>query len=167
MTSFSTDFSTDQVEPTPPFANPDQELIHKFLADGAHPIPFDANPMVRALHASLHAADLETGRVELEFEPDPLFIQGTGVLQGGALTAMLDFAMAFATLAYLPVGASCATINLSTAFVRVAPQGRYLAVGEVEKAGRQIAYTHARLVRLFCDDAAATATYTLVVIPPR
>lgn len=148
------------------FANPDQALIHRFIAGGAQPIAFDANPMARALGAELRAADLTAGTVELAFAPDPLFIQGTGVLQGGAVTAMLDFAMAFATLAHLPVGASCATVNLNTAFLRPAPQGRYLAVGEVERRGRQLAFTHARLLRAEDRAVVATATSTLALMLP-
>ncbi|HPP99180.1 MAG TPA: PaaI family thioesterase, partial [Ottowia sp.] len=102
----------------------------------------------------------------LAFAPDPLFIQGTGVLQGGAVTAMLDFAMAFATLAALPVGGSCATVNLNTAFLRPAPRGRYLAVGEVERRGRQLAFTHARLLREDDGQTVATATSTLALVQP-
>lgn len=102
--------------------------------------------------------------MELAFAPDPLFIQGTGVLQGGAVTAMLDFAMAFATLAHLPVGGSCATVNLNTAFLRPAPQGRYIAVGEVERRGRQLAFTHARLLREEDRAVVATATSTLALM---
>ena len=147
------------------FANPDQALIHRFVNGGSRPMAFDANPMARALGAELRAADLVAGTVELAFAPDPLFIQGTGVLQGGAVTAMLDFAMAFATLAQLPVGASCATVNLNTAFLRPAPQGRYIAVGEVERRGKQIAFTHARLLREADRQVVATATSTLAVVP--
>ena len=121
---------------------------------------------MRALGAELRAADLTAGTVELAFAPDPLFIQGTDVLQGGAVTAMLDFAMAFATLAQLPVGASCATVNLNTAFLRPAPQGRYLAHGEVERRGRQLAFTHARLLREADRQVVATATSTLAVLLP-
>ena len=169
-----TSFPAESPKSTPPFVNPDQELIHRFLADGGRPIPFDANPMARALHAELHGANLEAGRVELVFAPDPLFIQGTGVLQGGAVIAMLDFAMAFATLAYLPVGASCATVNLNAAFLRAAPEGRYTSIGHVERCGRQLAFTHARLLRgadrtvgAHEGTVVATATSSLVVSPPR
>ncbi len=148
------------------FANPDQALIHRFIDGGGVPIAFDANPMARALGAELRAADLAAGTVALAFAPDPLFIQGTGVLQGGAVTAMLDFAMAFATLVQLPVGASCATVNLNTAVLRPAPQGRYLAHGEVERRGRQLAFTHARLLREADRQVVATATSTLAVLLP-
>ena len=148
------------------FANPDQALIHRFIAGGGQPLAFDANPMARALGTQLCAADLAAGTVTLAFEPDPLFIQGTGVVQGGALAAMLDFAMAFATLAQMPVGGSCATVNLNTAFLRPAPQGRYLALGEVERRGRQLAFTHARLLREDGEVLVATATSTLALMAP-
>ncbi len=150
----------------PAFTNPDQALIHRFIADGAQPIAFDANPMARALGAELRAADLHAGTVELAFAPDPLFIQGTGVLQGGAVTAMLDFAMAFATLAHLPIGGSCATVNLNTAFIRAAPRGEYLAIGEVERRARALAFTHARLLRRQDRQVVATATSTLALLLP-
>lgn len=151
---------------TPEFTNPDQALIHRFIQGGGRPMAFDANPMARALGTELRAADLQAGRVTLAFAPDPLFIQGTGVIQGGALTAMLDFAMAFATLAQMPVGGSCATVNLNTAFLRPAPQGRYLALGEVERRGRQLAFTHARLLREDGEVLVATATSTLALMAP-
>ena len=151
----------------PRFGNPDQALIHRFLEQRTlDPLPFDANPMARALGATLLAVDRERGRVELAFEPDPLFIQGTGVLQGGAVTAMLDFAMAFATLAHLPPDHSCATVNLNTAFLRPAPQGRYHAIGEVERRGKALAFTHARLQREADRTVVATATSTLAVLAP-
>lgn len=146
------------------FSNPDQALIHRFLASDRQPMAFDANPMAVALGASLLAVDVEAGRVELRFAPQGLFIQGTGVLQGGAVTAMLDFAMAFATLARLPVGRSCATVNLNTAFLRPAPQGAYIAVGEVERLGKAMAFTHARLLRAEDGTAVATGTSTLAVL---
>ena len=151
----------------PDFANPDQALIHRFIAAGGQQtMPFDANPMARALGTELHAVDVAAGTVALVFAPEALFVQGTGVLQGGALTAMLDFAMAFATLAHLPIGGSCATVNLNTAFLRPAPQGRYRAEGAVERRGRQLAFTHARLLREADGQVVATATSTLALMLP-
>lgn len=146
------------------FANPDQALIHRFLASDRQPMAFDANPMALALGSRLLSVDAPAGRVELSFEPQGLFIQGTGVIQGGAVTAMLDFAMAFAALAHLPVGRSCATVNLNTAFLRPAPQGTYIAVGEVERLGKALAFTHARLLRAQDAVVVATATSTLAVV---
>ena len=106
--------------------------------------------------------DRERGEVEIGFEPGDLFIQGTGVVQGGAVTAMLDFA----TLASLPPQASCATVNLSTSFLRPAPQGRYIAAGTVERCGKTLAFTQARLVRADTGQVVATAASSLAVLSP-
>lgn len=147
----------------PLFANPDQQLIHRFLESPDQPLAIDSNPMAIALGSQLLRVNVETGEVNLAFCPDPLFVQGTGVLQGGAVTAMLDFAMAFATLAHVPIGYSCATVNLSTTFLRPAPQGRYIALGEVERCGRALAFTRARLLRVEDHKVVATATSTLAI----
>lgn len=146
------------------FANPDQTLIHRFLAEGGQPLAFDANPMAVALGSTLLKVDREAGAVELSFAPQPLFIQGTGVIQGGAVTAMLDFAMAFATLAALPPTASCATVNLNTSFLRPAPQGTYLASGLVERRGKALAFARAELRRAADGVVVATATSTLALL---
>ena len=124
----------------------------------------DSNPLARALNAQLHAVDATNGHVKLSFEPDPLFIQGTGVLQGGAVSAMLDFAMAIAVLAHVKVGYSCATVNMNTSFLRPAPHGRYRAIGALERSGKSIAFARASLAPW---DAAtrvvASASSTLVL----
>ena len=125
------------------FGNPDQALIHRFLQQGGGAMPINSNPMAKALQSTLLKVDRERGEVEIGFEPGDLFIQGTGVIQGGAVTAMLDFAMAFATLAALPGEASCATVNLNTSFLRAAPQGRYMALGLVERQAKTLAFARA------------------------
>ena len=148
------------------FGNPDQALIHRFVQSGSVTLPIDSNPMARALQSTLLRVDRERGEVDIGFEPADLFIQGTGVLQGGAVTAMLDFAMAFATLASLPPQASCATVNLSTSFLRPAPQGRYIATGTVDRCGKALAFTQARLVRADTGHLVATASSSLAVLSP-
>lgn len=146
------------------FGNPDQALIHRFVQQGGCAMPIDSNPMAKALQSTLLKVDRERGEVEIGFEPGDLFIQGTGVVQGGAVTAMLDFAMAFATLASLPPQASCATVNLSTSFLRPAPQGRYIAAGTVDRCGKTLAFTQARLVRADTGQVVATAASSLAVL---
>lgn len=148
------------------FGNPDQALIHCFVQQGGGTMPIDSNPMAKALQSTLLKVDRERGEVEIGFEPGDLFIQGTGVVQGGAVTAMLDFAMAFATLASLPPQASCATVNLSTSFLRPAPQGRYMATGTVDRCGKTLAFTQARLVRADTGQVVATAASSLAVLAP-
>ena len=146
------------------FGNPDQALIHRFVQQGGVVMPIDSNPMAQALQSTLLRVDREQGEVEIAFEPAGLFIQGTGVLQGGAVTAMLDFAMAFAVLAKLPLQASCATANLNTSFLRAAPQGRYKAVGVVDRCGRAMAFARAQLLEESSGKLVATASSSLVVV---
>ena len=148
------------------FGNPDQALIHRFVQQGGSAMPIDSNPMAQVLQSTLLRVDRERGEVDIGFVPAALFIQGTGVLQGGAVTAMLDFAMAFATLASLPSRASCATVNLATSFLRPAPQGRYIATGVVDRCGKTLAFTQARLVRTDTGQVVATATSSLAVLTP-
>lgn len=148
------------------FGNPDQALIHRFVQQGGGAMPIDSNPMAKALRSTLLRVDRERGEVDIGFEPDDLFIQGTGVLQGGAVTAMLDFAMAFATLASLPPQASCATVNLNTSFLRPAPQARYIATGTVDRCGKTLAFTQARLAHADTRQIVATATSSLAVLAP-
>ncbi|MDR1968702.1 MAG: PaaI family thioesterase [Burkholderiaceae bacterium] len=147
----------------PGFSNPDQALIHAFLARGGQPMPMDANPLARALHCELLEVDRARARIAIEFEPDALFIQGTGVLQGGAVSAMLDFAMAFAVLAQAPLGASCATVTMNTSFQRPAPQGRYRAEGEVERLGKTMAFARAQLFNSDAGTLIASASSSLAL----
>ena len=56
-----------------------------FIDGGRLPMAVDANPMAQALGMALHSVDEVRGNVELGFEPCASFLQGTGVLQGGAL----------------------------------------------------------------------------------
>lgn len=145
--------------------NPDQIALQQFTRDPRQAPTFDANPMARALGARLLAVDGETGMVRVRFEPDGTFVQGAGVLQGGALTAMLDFSMAFALMAVLSPDQTCATVSLTVSFLRAAPRGRYVALGEIERRGRQVAFARARL---FAEDQpdriVATATSVLAIV---
>lgn len=146
--------------------NPDQAVLHRFIETGPiKGLELAANPLAQALGTRIMRVDARAGEVELTFAPPAFFIQGAGVLQGGAVSAMLDFAMAFAVLAALPAGRTCATVNLNVAFVRAAPQGRYTAIGQIERQGRQWAFTRASL---FPDNAldklVASASSTLSIL---
>ena len=80
-------------------ANPDRERIRAFLADPGVPLAFNSSPLLVALGTTIVAAG--EGRIVLHFEPAPLFLQGASVVQGGAVSAMLDFAMAAAIMTKL------------------------------------------------------------------
>ncbi|WP_321964821.1 PaaI family thioesterase [Paraburkholderia sp. J7] len=144
-------------------ANQDHAFITRFLETPHTPLRVLSNPMAIALGTHIVAADPQQGRLELEFTPSETFVQGTGVLQGGAVAGMLDFAMAFSVLARLGDTGTCATVDLTTAFLRAAPAGRYRAIGEIVRSGKSIAFCRAELWKH--DDArgpVATAMATFV-----
>ncbi len=144
--------------------NPDWIDLQRFIREGQAAATLTSNPMASALAMRMEQVDIAKGEITLSFEPQGLFIQGAGVLQGGAVSAMLDFAMAFAVMATLPAGQSCATSSLNIAFLRPAPKGRYVAVGETERRGKVLAFTRARLYQEGASErVVATATSLLAL----
>lgn len=143
---------------------PDQLDLHRYAREGGPPMALSNNPMGVALHTRIRRTDTKAEIVELTYEPGEMFLQGAGVLQGGAVSTMLDFAMAFCVLLMLPEGYSCSTTNLNVNLLRAALPGRYVAVGQPERRGRQLAHTRATL---FMENAPerliATATSTLLI----
>ncbi|HDR9761149.1 TPA: PaaI family thioesterase [Burkholderia cepacia] len=144
--------------------NPDRELIRRFIEapDTVDAIPL--NPMAAALGLKVVRLNSVPREIELAFTPTPIFLQGVGVLQGGAVAGMLDFAMAFALLSKLGPEQSCATINLTTSYLRAAPIGEYRSVAEIERQTRSIAFLRAKLFeRCSPETVIATAQGTFAI----
>ncbi len=147
--------------------NPDRALLERLACAGALPAPFDTNPLAADLHARIEAVDRDAGRVSIAFEPGARYLQGTGVVQGGIVAAVLDFGLAMAALSRLPAGRSVATLSLTTNYLRAASAGRLQVHAQVERIGRTAAFCSARCVQ--ADGGAreavvATATSALAVI---
>lgn len=141
--------------------NTDVAAVHAAMRA---PSPGDAlrdNPMALMLGAKI--VDAQPDFVAMEFEPSERLLQGGGVLQGGAVTAMLDFAMAFATLTGISSGGTCGTVSLSVSFLRPAEVGRYRAEGRIERRGKSMAFAKARLLVDGTEALIATATSVLVL----
>jgi uncharacterized protein (TIGR00369 family) len=120
--------------------NPDQSFLLDFEAMPEGEPFVTSNPLAAALGARLRLADREAGVIELAFSPSEVFVQGAGVLQGGAVAAMLDFAMAFAALLVIERGRSIATTNLNISYQAAARLGDLVAIGRVSKAGRSLVF---------------------------
>jgi uncharacterized protein (TIGR00369 family) len=144
--------------------NPDQALLYRFLADPSTPLPLDGNRFAAALGGVVLAADPAAGTIRLGFRPGADFLQGNDVIQGGAIGAMLDFAMAFAVLAGLPPEATVATANMSVSFLAGVPEGDYIAEAFVERRGKRMAFARAELKPATGGTAVASASSVLAVI---
>jgi acyl-CoA thioesterase len=145
--------------------NPDRARIREFLAGPGEPLAFDSSPLLLALGTTIISAG--SGRIVLRFEPAPLFMQGASVVQGGAVSAMLDFAMAAAIMTRLDDNVHFATASLTVSFLAAVKSGALLADGKVDRIGRRNGFARASL-RAEADDAVlATASSVLTMLPPQ
>lgn len=147
-------------------ANPDRDLIDAFLRGSGAPIAFDSNPMGRALNAHIVAVDAQNGAVTLSFEPGADFVQGGGVIQGGIVAMMLDFALALSAMTKLPPGFAVATLSLNVSYLRAARPGVLRATGRLDRATKRAAFTQARIEGAD-GEAIATAMSVLALIEDR
>jgi uncharacterized protein (TIGR00369 family) len=112
------------------------------------------------------SVDREAGRVRLAFDALPRFCHTDGrIVQGGFVTAWMDFSMAQAARlrAGQPVGV--ASLEIKVSFLQRVGPGRVLAEGRVQRLGRRVAFLEASL---FDDRDAllATASSTAMLMPP-
>jgi len=154
--------STDRL----PAMNKDQILIRDFQRKKIAHAPIASSALANALGGRISAVDPDNNWIELSYEPGEFFFQAEQIIQGGATATMLDFAMAFAALAVVPDGQSVTTVNLNVAYLRAAKAGKLRAIAEIERRGRTLIFTRAKLLQ---DDdvVVATATSTLSVIVSR
>jgi len=144
--------------------NPDRERILAFLADPSVPLAFDSSPLLKALGTTIVAAG--DGRIVLNFEPGPLFLQGASIVQGGAVSAMLDFAMAAAIMTKLDAKTGFATAGINVSFLAPARLGFLQADGEVDRIGRRNGFARATLRdREAAVLATASSVLTLIASP--
>lgn len=130
----------------------------ELLRSGHGPVALTSNPLAEDLGGQLVELDPERRSALLIFDPAARYAQGAGVLQGGAVAMLLDFAMAFAAYA-VPAARerTFATATLSVNLLRPAPPGRYLARGRIVRAGRRL---------LFAEGSLAFAGDSLTTEPP-
>lgn len=148
--------------------NADHGLLLRALAGAPLPLRLDSGPLLLALGGEVLAFDAAGGLV-LGFSPDETYLQGRGVVQGGVVAALLDYALAFCVLARLPAGDTHATVSLTVNYLRPVPAGPVRVEAVAERMGQQVAHASARLLVGPERVLAATATSTLALqraVPP-
>ena len=145
--------------------NPDVVLVRGFIAAPHTPVTVDSNLLAIALGTMLTGFDPVRRELAMSYAPGSLFRQGAGAVQGGALAAMLDFAMAFAGFTAIGSDSAVSTVNMNVAFQNAATAHRYEARGRIDKPGRRVMFASAELTAE--GAVVATATSTLLVIPAR
>jgi len=137
-------------------------IIAEFFERGPGPLT-QAGALAIELGGSLLELDPDAGMALAAFEPGDRFLQGAGVIQGGIITAMLDYAMAFACFTRLAPGKSFGSVSLTTNFMKPALPGRYLARGRIDRAGARMMFASAELRLDGADSLIATASSVLAV----
>lgn len=134
--------------------NPDRAALAAFMAGGEQ-AAMDSSPLLAALACQI--AHAEAGRVRLRFTPTDLFVQGNGVVAGGIVATMLDFALAFAGLSTCGPGENAVSIGLNVCFLGPVRAGLVTVEASLLSAGFRIAQAEARLVG---EDGVVLATAT-------
>jgi uncharacterized protein (TIGR00369 family) len=146
--------------------NPDFARITDFIRNGGKAVPFDSNPLARALRGEIIDVDAKAGTLAVGYEPGEDFVQGNGVVAGGAVASMLDFALGLCPMSMLPEGSTTATASLTISYLRAAMPGRFIARASVEKLGKHNAFTRAVLTDRQ-NQAIASGVSVLAIISSR
>ncbi len=139
-------------------------IVKAFQASGA-PLRL-TDPLSGLLMTDLLELDPESGTALVAFEPDERFKQGGGIIQGGIVTAMLDYAMALAAFSRTLDGQSFATVSMTTHFLRQSLPGRHLARGRLDRMGGRMIFASAEIRRDGEDAVLATGTAVMAITRP-
>lgn len=111
------------------------------LVAGTRPLP----GMWRTLGLRPVAAD--PGRARVEVVPGERHHNGSAMVHGGLIAALIDSAAGAAMATTLPAGQRVATVDLKVDYLRPAPVagGALVAAAEVTHAGRMVGHASARV----------------------
>lgn len=144
--------------------HPERSFIRQIVASGSSGIPVTTNPLAQALDMRIEAA--RDGYVQASYRVDHPFTQGNGYVQGGIVSAMLDFGMVFAAFTRVPRHATIATVSQTTNYFRAAERGTFLVEAALERVGRTLINARATLIGAD-SKVVANATAPIAVIAQR
>jgi uncharacterized protein (TIGR00369 family) len=125
--------------------HPERALIRRAIEQKLTGLLVTTNPLAVSLKMQIHEA--RDGWVRIVYNPPEGFTQGNGVVQGGIISAMLDFGMIFAAFSRVPVDSTVATVSQTTNYFRPVFLGEVIVEAELEKAGRTLINARASLFR--------------------
>ncbi|MCC5988318.1 MAG: PaaI family thioesterase [Pararhodobacter sp.] len=126
------------------FINADRFAITRAIAEGRSDVALETSPLLRALKCRFLTG--VPGRLTIGFEPGPDHLQGHGVVCGGIIATMLDFALAFATLSRLGSGDSAVSVALNVSYLGAVQPEPVRVTAEVVTMGYRLAQARAELI---------------------
>lgn len=141
--------------------HPERTIVRRAIDEKLSELPVSTNPLAIALGMTILEA--RDGYLKVRYTVPESFTQGNGAVQGGIISAMLDFGMVFAAFSMVSVHATVTTVSQTTNYFRAARIGTLLVEAELEKVGRTLMNARARL---FGPDGVllASATAPIAVI---
>jgi len=127
----------------PSFDHPERIVVRRAIDEQIRDLPVTTNPL--AVSLGMRILEARNGYVKMAYTVGEAFTQGNGVVQGGIVSAMLDFAMVFAAFSMTPAGTTVATISLTTNYFRPARTGELTVEAELEKVGRTMVNARATI----------------------
>lgn len=112
----------------------------------------------------MEAVRLDAGHSEIAIEMREELGNHFKALHGGVIATLLDVAMATAGRSLHPVG-GVVTVSMTTNFLSSPKEGRIVARGKVQKAGRSLVYCEGEVVDAR-GTTVATGIGTFMVRPP-
>jgi len=140
----------------------DHHPIYQAFLNAGGPLTM-TGPLAEALKGEILQMDRAAGTALLAFDPGEQVLQTAGVIQGGIVAAMLDFAMALAAFSRLAPGRSFGTVSLTTNFLKPALPGRHLASARLDRMGARMIFASASLSKDGSESLIATATSVMAI----
>lgn len=138
--------------------------LHQRIATSFH-----AQGLMATLGARLIL--VEDGEVRIELPFAAALSQQHGYVHAGAITSVVDSACGYAALTRGPEGCEVVTAEFKTNFLRPAIGERFVAVGRVANAGRQLAVVTGEVLAYAAGAAepkvVAMMQATMVYVQPR
>ncbi len=123
--------------------HPERSIVRRAIDEGLTELPITTNPLAVAL--GMRILEARDAYVKVDYTVPENFTQGNGAVQGGIVSAMLDFGMIFAAFSMVPAHATVTTVAQTTNFFRAARTGRLVVEAELEKVGRTLINARATL----------------------
>lgn len=120
-------------------------------------------PASELLGWKLRDIDPDAGRICVEYEAKPEFLNPMGMVHGGFVAAMLDDVMGPALACTHEPGKANPTLEMKVSYHRPARPGRLIAVGQVLHKGSTVAAVEGRLYN-GRDELLASATGTFRIV---